>query len=122
VPQVQLDDFLVRRFQLGQRGRHHLTLLSLLQGRAKIGGRLTGAELVVGERDGSAIAMQPAPALVPGHRVQPGPQAARITQQRQLHLSHHEGVADCPGRVRRLTQQRPAVSVQRRSELIVGRR
>ena len=122
VPQVQLDDFLVSRFQLGQRGQHHLTLPGLLQGRAEIGGRLTGAELVVGQRDGGPMAVQPAPALVPGHRVQPGPQPARVTQQRQLHLGHHEGVADRPGRVGWLTQQRSAIRIQRRSELIVGRR
>ena len=120
VPQAQLDDFPVPRVQPRQRRRHHLALLGLDQRQAEIGGRLAGAELVVGEGDGGTVAMQPATALVPGHGVQPRAQRARVTQQRELHLRHHEGVPDRSRGVSGLAQQRPAISVQRRGKLIVG--
>ena len=82
--------------------------------------RLTGAVLVAG-----ADACGPCSRRWHSFRAtaySQGRSRARVTQQRQLHLGHHEGVVDRPGRLGRLAQQRPAISVQRRSELIVGGR
>ena len=65
---------------------------------------------------------EPAQALVPGHRVQPGPEPVGIGQLRQLRGSDDEGVLYGLGRAAhriRVGQHEPAVGVQWRRVAVV---
>src|SRR6185437_13170832 len=63
---------------------------------------------------------QPAQALVPCHRVQPGPEPVRITQPVELDRRDQEGVEHRPGGFR-FGQHRMAAGVEGRGVLVVHR-
>jgi hypothetical protein len=62
---------------------------------------------------------QPAVALVPRDREQPGPELGRVTEAAQLGRGDEERVLDGVSGIRGLTQQGPAVGVQRHRVRVV---
>ena len=125
VAHAQLDDLPVTRLQPGQRRPRQLAQFGLLQRGAQVGGGVTGFRVGhwlgrLGRTGRRCSLVLAAVTLVPGHRVQPGPEPARVPQPGQPERRDDERVEHRFGRVGRLAQQRPAIHIQRRGVVIVG--
>ena len=110
--QAELDDVPLPRIQPVDRGPHQLPEFGPLRGGpdlAGLAGHIPG--LVQGGQDGPGP--QPAEALVPRDRVEPGAELGRIPQVTDFGRGHEEGVLHRVGGVGRLTQHGTAVRVQR---------
>ena len=81
---------------------------------------IRGRRIAPGSPLGSSCRTQPAQALVPCHRVQPGTEPVRITQPVQLDRRDQEGVEHRPGGFR-FGQHRVAAGVEGRGVLVVHR-
>ena len=119
VPQVQLDDFPLAGGKTGQRRPDHLAELRLFQVRPEVG-RVTGHPGRLAERGGAARGPEPAAALVPGHRGQPGPQPVLVAERGQLGRGDDERVLDRVSRIGRFGEQGLAVGIEARRVAVVG--
>ena len=119
VSQVQLDDFPLAGGEAGQRRPDHLAELGLFQVSPQVG-RPVRHPCGLLERGGAARRPQTAPALVPGHRVQPGAEPLLIAERGKLPRGDDERVLDGVGRVGGFREQGPAVGVQARRITVVG--
>ena len=121
VPEVELDDLALSRVQPVEGGADEPAQFGPL-------GAPSGAGTRVGRRTGQVGGFvearlrpaQPAVTLVAGHRVEPGPQLARVAQAAEPGGGDDERVLDRVGGVVRITQHPVAVTVQGLGVLVVG--
>ena len=121
MPEVQLDDLALTGVEPAQRRADQPAQVVLL-GAGADGRGVVGQVPGLLQRAGGGPLAETAPAFVPGHGVQPGPQPVGVAQAAQLRRRDDEGVLHRVGGIRRLAQHRGGERVQRPGVAVVGGR